>query len=645
MEKEKTGYPHIDKPWMKYYDRKLVDMPLPKMTMYEYLVEMNKKNLDMVATDFYGSKLTYGEMLEKIDEAARGLTYIGVSKQDRVLEILPTLPTTAHIMYANSKIGGVSVFYDPRPDSINAKVNGKKLLEIIKKEKIKHLIIFEQCYIPFISQIENELKELGIDKVVLVSSNDSMTLKGKLGFLLDELDKSGLKALKEKIANMKKTSAELDEYIKKSPLQVLKYSELVERSKNVLAKKNDYTPDELSLIVHTSGTTGAMPKPIPLTNDNLNSHVHQIIAAGGKFEKGASVFQLLPYFASFGIADVAHFGFCCGSKMIQIPEFTPQDLPRRIYKEKPNMIIVAPAMLNSLLESKYLDKKDLSFIRRIVVGGDTFAMENEVKELLESHNAGKCRLEKGHGMSEYAGSGSIAFADHNPIGGIGTPLPYTTYAIMNPVTNKPIKFEDGKDVITGEAWVSSPCVTPGVLDGETIIPRYELDGETYIKTGDLINMRRDGNMFFDSRIDRTFARFDGYKYKPYVIEKILMEDERIAECVIVPYSDYEKNGYMPIAHVVLNSQEYTLDEQYDILREIIEEKLIHNPEVSTRQIPTKIKVRSSIPLTKNSKNNFRELKGEGIDGSEFTIVIPETNISVGEITIEKPNYKKPYIKL
>ena len=292
-------------------------------------------------------------------------------------------------MYANSKIGGVSVFYDPRPDSINAKVNGKKLLEIIKKEKIKHLIIFEQCYIPFISQIENELKELGIDKVVLVSSNDSMTLKGKLGFLLDELDKSGLKALKEKIANMKKTSAELDEYIKKSPLQVLKYSELVERSKNVLAKKNDYTPDELSLIVHTSGTTGAMPKPIPLTNDNLNSHVHQIIAAGGKFEKGASVFQLLPYFASFGIADVAHFGFCCGSKMIQIPEFTPQDLPRRIYKEKPNMIIVAPAMLNSLLESKYLDKKDLSFIRRIVVGGDTFAMENEVKELLESHNAGK----------------------------------------------------------------------------------------------------------------------------------------------------------------------------------------------------------------------------------------------------------------
>ena len=129
MEKEKTGYPHIDKPWMKYYDRKLVDMPLPKMTMYEYLVEMNKKNLDMVATDFYGSKLTYGEMLEKIDEAARGLTYIGVSKQDRVLEILPTLPTTAHIMYANSKIGGVSVFYDPRPDSINAKVNGKKLLE------------------------------------------------------------------------------------------------------------------------------------------------------------------------------------------------------------------------------------------------------------------------------------------------------------------------------------------------------------------------------------------------------------------------------------------------------------------------------------------------------------------------------------
>jgi hypothetical protein len=36
-EKKLTGYPSIDKPWLKYYSEEAINTPLPECTMYEYL--------------------------------------------------------------------------------------------------------------------------------------------------------------------------------------------------------------------------------------------------------------------------------------------------------------------------------------------------------------------------------------------------------------------------------------------------------------------------------------------------------------------------------------------------------------------------------------------------------------------------------
>ena len=42
MEKKKTGYPHIDKPWMKYYKGLYIPTDEPKTNMVELLKERNK---------------------------------------------------------------------------------------------------------------------------------------------------------------------------------------------------------------------------------------------------------------------------------------------------------------------------------------------------------------------------------------------------------------------------------------------------------------------------------------------------------------------------------------------------------------------------------------------------------------------------
>ena len=58
-EKKLTGYPSIDKPWLKYYREETVNADLPICTIYEYPYENNKNTLDNVAMNYFGSQITY----------------------------------------------------------------------------------------------------------------------------------------------------------------------------------------------------------------------------------------------------------------------------------------------------------------------------------------------------------------------------------------------------------------------------------------------------------------------------------------------------------------------------------------------------------------------------------------------------------
>ena len=72
MEEEKklTGYPSIDKPWLKYYSDDIIHAPLPSCTIYEYLVENNCAYPKDIAIHYLGRRITYGELFQKIDATA-----------------------------------------------------------------------------------------------------------------------------------------------------------------------------------------------------------------------------------------------------------------------------------------------------------------------------------------------------------------------------------------------------------------------------------------------------------------------------------------------------------------------------------------------------------------------------------------------
>ena len=650
-----TGYPHIDRPWMQYYEKGADEIRIPNINLKKYLEGKNIGRESLIAEIYYGRKTSYGEFFDGCDLASQALSQVGVKKGDMIMFLVPNIPETSRLWLGATQLGAISDFVDPRPDSMNIEANARKVLELIKYEKANYIVALDKCYLGMLKPIENELKELGIDTIILLSATDSMNLSGKIDYLKDVINYKKIenmritdeavklniyRTLSDKLKAMKGENKRLTEALKSSPLRIIKYADLVRECAN---SRFDVVSeaDLINYIGHTSGTSGSRPKPITATNRNGMSTLEQLIKGNVSFEKGDRVLHVLPYFAPFGAYDNFLLNLASGSIDICVPEFKISEFGYLIKKHLPNVIVGTPAWLAALPGCDYLENMDLSCIKRIIYGGDsmTIADEEHLNEWLKKHGS-KAVVEKGHGMSEFLGCGSYAQKSYNSPGSIGIPLPGTIYAIADPDKEElvPLRFEKGQKFLEGELIVSSEAVTPGILYDEIIVSRYELDGEEFIKTGDIARMYRNGEFYIINRMSRMFTRVDGFKVKPYEIEREILKNPKVKYACVVGYHDEKRRGLMPICHVVLD-KEYSQEEALEIVKEIVY-NIIDNPNMSSRQIPAKFKVREKMPLSKNSKVDYEALKREGLTGEEIIVDVDETNLQVGAIKIYALNRGK-----
>ena len=150
----KTGYPSIDRPWLKYYDEDFLKKPLPQMTLLEYLKYNSGERKKLTALTYFGKSISYAELFENIDFASKVFTGIGVKENDRIMFLMPNIPETAYMLYGASQIGAVSDFIDPRPDSVDMAISAEKIYGLIQNEKINYIVALEQCYAGMLSLIE-----------------------------------------------------------------------------------------------------------------------------------------------------------------------------------------------------------------------------------------------------------------------------------------------------------------------------------------------------------------------------------------------------------------------------------------------------------------------------------------------------------
>lgn len=163
-------------------------------------------------------------------------------------------------MYAGAKIGAVSDYVDPRPDSVDPAVSAGKMLSLIDSEKADYIISLDICYLAMLKPIEPQLKERGLSTIILVSADNALGPKGKKQYIHDNIRLYGLRETFQKIKKNAQMQKTVDQAVSSTILNLVYYPEFIQSGKQHTLNEHTENANEIAVIVHTSGTSGSMPK-------------------------------------------------------------------------------------------------------------------------------------------------------------------------------------------------------------------------------------------------------------------------------------------------------------------------------------------------------------------------------------------------
>lgn len=589
---------------------------IPKYTMYGYIRECNKNNLDKYALRFGRKRYTYGEFIDLIDRYAKGFAAMGIRKGDRVALLLPNLPESTIIIYALNKIGAIS-------DNIDPTSKEDRMKYFLEKEKVNAIVCFDKVYETSIKPIEDYIyNELNIDKVLITKITDSLPMIESAMYRMKFRDEDIVKRVTTSYGNINIFG--VDRFLKDSRYQV--------------CYTNPYVENEVATICHSSGTTG-VPKTIPSTNENVNFIAFQHQISNIDYSRVKTFLHVLPGFAQFGFSDSMHLGHSLGLEMIEIPIFSQENIIDILLKTKANCLFGTPSFWLRLIGDDKYNNADLSFLEEAVYGGGTLTITQlaNINRFLISHNA-KCLLRTGYGMSEFNGTCILEDPFMSTPGSCGIDLPGGSGIIINPDTMKELSRGE-----FGHLYYSKGSNPVCEFDGEVLHKTINIDGREYIDTGDIMKKNARGEYFFEGRASGMISRYDGYKIYPNALENAVTSSSYVEDVMISEYYDESNFGAMPLIYVVLSKESKGIDIK-DIIKNIIDNYILSNNNMSFRDIPTKWKVVDELPYTTALKKDYKKIKENGIDGSEISIVCHETNMGLDYYDIVMPTKGKKLIK-
>ena len=114
-----SGYPSIDKPWLKYYSSEALHAQPASCTVYQNIYQHNKEHLSETALEYFGVKITFSKLFEHVEACAKALLSNGVRAGDCVTLCTAGTPEAVYIVLACSKsarwpISSIPCFSPPR---------------------------------------------------------------------------------------------------------------------------------------------------------------------------------------------------------------------------------------------------------------------------------------------------------------------------------------------------------------------------------------------------------------------------------------------------------------------------------------------------------------------------------------------------
>ena len=510
---ELTGYPSIDKPWLKYYTKEVSYKPSPEMSMYDFLYENNKDNLDYTALNYYGKKVTYRKLFENIDTVASSLKALGIKNGDIVSVCALNTPEFVFLLYAINKIGAVSNWI-----GLTSPVSD--LNKQLVSTKCRTVFTVNIAY----DQIVEAAKDTLVDQIILVPLEYSMP--AHLKFVV------GLK----------------NRTIKKAGISWKNFLNNTNEGNEI----SSIDPNGMALIEYTGGSTG-VPKGVMLSNKAMNSYYVNFAKTNHngimKYSEREKFLSGVPLFLAFGASSCCHGPLCHSLELILAPDPSPEAGSRIIIKNKVNHIIGGRLLIDAIAEEGHKKDYELSFIKSIMYGGEEADRnwENSVIERL-MRNKVKAPIRNGYGMTETAAA--IMVVLNKETEGL-IPFGNVNVKIVNPDDES----QEYKYNTEGELCLSADTLMLGYYNNDkaTKDSIFEKNGVRWLKTKDLATITPDGVIKITGRIKRIYSRVDSEgiqtRVYPMRIEETLTEHDLVKQSAVIGIKD-DVLAYRSVAYII-----------------------------------------------------------------------------------------------
>ncbi|HYC81765.1 MAG TPA: AMP-binding protein, partial [Solirubrobacterales bacterium] len=266
-------------------------------------------------------------------------------------------------------------------------------------------------------------------------------------------------------------------------------------------------PDDVALLVYTSGTTG-LAKGAPLTHANLLSSA-TAVGLAWRWRPDDRLLLSLPLFHMHGLGVGINGSLAAGAGIELRPRFEAADVAARCAAGGPTLFFGVPAMYGRLAEAGAAPS--LARLRLLVSGSAPLpaALAREI-----AAGAGQIPLER-YGMTETVMLTSNPYEGPRKPGTVGLPLPGVSLRLA----------------ASGEVEVSGPNVIAGYQD------RPDADAEAFaadgwFRTGDLGEFDGDGYLTLVGR-SKDLIISGGYNVHPREVEEALESHPAVREAAVI----------------------------------------------------------------------------------------------------------------
>ncbi|KAI8968879.1 hypothetical protein BDF20DRAFT_827359 [Mycotypha africana] len=361
----------------------------------------------------------------------------------------------------------------------------------------------------------------------------------------------------------------------------------VPRNKSIGARRTidafSPRPDDVALLLHTSGTTGR-PKGVLLTHLNILTSMRNIINTYELTAKDRSL-VVMPLFHVHGLVCGLLSTLLSGGVAVIPQKFSASHFWQDFTDNGCNWYTAVPTIHQILLRNPPAKVPSLRFIRSC-----SSSLAPATLEALEKHF--KAPVLEAYAMTE---------ASHQMT---SNPLPHRGFHRAGSVgigqgVEVVILDEQGNPTELGEVCIRGKNVTKGYLNNpKATAESFTKDG--FFRTGDQGKKDKDGYLILTGRIKELINR-GGEKISPIELDSVMLSHPNVAEAVSFAVPD-DMYGQEVHAAVVLKSDAKESEKAFE--RELQEYCLT---KLAKFKIPKRVYVTDVMPKTATGKIQRRKI--------------------------------------